>query len=106
MGRHDSSAKVLERGLAKYPDDYDLNLASCRIKLMEGGDLMSEGAYNQAIPVLEFVRRKSVDPELKSVAVRRLATCYRETNQMDLAILMLRERLRTDPEYQVTVDYA
>ena len=106
MGRHDSSAKVLEKGIAKFPDDYDLNLASCRIKLMEGGDLMSEGAYSQAIPVLEFVRRKSVDPDLKSVAVRRLATCYRETNQMDLAILMLRERLRTDPEYQVTVDYA
>lgn len=106
MGRHDSSAKVLERGLAKYPDDYDLNLASCRIKLMEGGDLMSEGAYSQAIPVLEFVRRHCVDPDLKGVAVRRLATCYRETGQMEQAVLMLRERLRTDPEYQVTVDYA
>lgn len=106
MGRHDSSSKVLEKGLSRYPDDYDLNLASCRIKLMEAGDLMSEGAYNQAVPLLEFVRRHSVEPDLKGVAVRRLATCYRETNQMDLAVLMLRERLKTDPEYQVTVDYA
>ena len=30
---------------------------------------MAEGAYNQAIPLLEFVRKHSVEPELKAVAV-------------------------------------
>ncbi len=106
MGRHDSAGKVLNAGLAKYPDDYDLNLAACRQRLAAAGEDMNEGAYNQAIPLLEFVRKHSVEPELRAVAVRRLAVCYRETNQMDMAALMLKERLRTDPEYQVTVDYA
>ena len=106
MGRTDSAGKVLEAALAKYPNDYDLSLAACRQRLKEAGELMGEGAYNQAVPLLEYVRKRSVDPELKALAVRRLATCYRETNQMDLAVQMLRERIKTDPEYQVTIDYA
>lgn len=106
MGRHDSAGKVLETGLKSYPDDYDLNLAACRQKLSEASSEMAEGSYNQAIQLLEFVRRHSVEPEYRGVAVRRLATCYRETAQMDMAVLMLKERLKYDPEYQVTVDYA
>ena len=106
MGRHESAAKALETGLKLYPDDYDLNLAICRRRLTESGQEMAEGRYTQAIPMLEFVHRHAADPELKASAVRRLAVCYRETNQMDNAVMMLRERLKTDPEYQVTVDYA
>ena len=106
MGRHDSAGKVLETGLKSYPDDYDLNLAACRQKLSDAASEMAEGSYNQAIQLLEFVRRHSVEPEYRGVAVRRLATCYRETAQMDMAVLMLKERLKYDPEYQVTVDYA
>ena len=106
MGRTDSASKVLEAALLKYPNNYDLSLAACRQRLKEAGELMAESAYSQAIPLLEYVRRRSVDPDIRALAVRRLATCYRETNQMDLAVQMLRERLKTDPEYQVTVDYA
>lgn len=106
MGRHDSAGKVLDAGLKYFPDDYDLNLAACRQKLSEASSEMAEGSYNQAIQLLEFVRRHSVEPEYRGVAVRRLATCYRETAQMDMAVLMLKERLKYDPEYQVTVDYA
>ena len=106
MGRHDSAGKVLNAGLKYFPDDYDLNLAACRQKLSEASSEMAEGSYNQAIQLLEFVRRHAVEPEYRGVAVRRLATCYRETAQMDMAVLMLKERLKYDPEYQVTVDYA
>ena len=105
MGRSDSAAKVLEAALLKYPNNYDLALAACRQRLKEASELMSEGAYSQAIPLLEYVRKRAVDPDQKALGIRRLATCYRETNQMDLAVQMLRERLKTDPEYQVTVDY-
>lgn len=106
MGRNDSAGKVLDAALLKYPNNYDLSLAACRQRLKEAGDLMGEGAYNQAIPLLEYVRKKSVDDDIRALAVRRLATCYRETNQMELAVQMLRERLKSDPEYQVTVEYA
>lgn len=106
MGRSDSASKVLDTALAKYPDNYDLSLAACRQRLNEAGELIGEGAYSQAIPLLEFVRKHSVDKDLKTLAIRRLAVCYRETGQMDLAVQMLRERLKTEPEYQVTVDYA
>ena len=106
MGRNEMAWRALENGLKLYPDDYDLNLAACRQRLSDAGEEMKEGSFAQAIPLLEFVRKRSVDPELRAAAVRRLATCYRETNQMDQAELMLRERLKTDPEYQVTVDYA
>ena len=106
MGRSDSASKVLDEALSKYPDNYDLSVAACRQRLKEASDLMGESAYAQAIPLLEYVRKRAVDPDQKALAVRRLAVCYRETNQGDLAVQMLRERLRTDPEYQVTVDYA
>ncbi len=106
MGRHESASHSLNTGFLLYPDDYDLNLAISRQRLEEASDFVSEEAYGQAIPLLEFVRRSSVDPDLKAVAIRRLAVCYRETNQPDKAVVMLRERLRTDPEAQVTLDYA
>ena len=106
MGRHESASNSLKTGFTMYPDDYDLNLVVSRNRLAEAADLMGEEVYGQAIPLLEFVRRSSVDPDLKVVAIRRLAVCYRETNQPDKAVTMLRERLRTDPEAQVTMDYA
>ena len=106
MGRHESASRSLNMGFQLYPDDYDLNLAISRRRLDEAAGFMGEEAYGQAIPLLEFVRRSSVDPDLKVSAVRRLAVCYRETNQPDKAVSMLRERLRTDPEAQVTIDYA
>lgn len=106
MGSPESALKALEDGVSKYPKDYDINLAICRRRLALAADEMDEGRYTQAIPLLEFVRKSSVEPELQAVAVRRLAVCYRETGQEDLATLMLRERLKTDPEYQVTMDYA
>ena len=106
MGRHDSASHSLNTGFKLYPDDYDLNLAVCRLRNSEAADYMAEGAYGQAISFLEFVRSSSVDPELKALAVRRLSVCYKETNQPEKAVAMLRERLATDPEYQVTMDYA
>ena len=106
MGRHESGSRALEAGIALYPDDYDLNLAVSRRRLSEAADEMNEERYAVAIPLLEFVHKYSVDPELRVVAVRRLATCYRESNQPDRAVIMLKERLKTDPEYQVTMDYA
>ena len=106
MGRSDKAGKVLDAALEKYPNDYDLSLAACRQRLKEAGDLMGEGAYAQAITPLEYVRKHAMDADIKALAVRRLATCYRETNRMEQAVQMLRERLKTDPEYQVTVDYA
>ena len=106
MGRHESAHRSLNKGFQLYPDDYDLNLAISRMRLTDASDYMAEGAYGQAIPNLEFIRRSSVDPDLRATAIRRLAVCYRETNQPDKAVSMLRERLRTDPESQVTMDYA
>ena len=106
MGRHESASRSLNEGFLLYPDDYDLNLAISRQRLDEASEFMREEAYGQAIPLLEFVHRSSVDSDLRVVAVRRLAVCYRETNQPDKAVAMLRERLRTDPEAQVTLDYA
>ena len=106
MGRHESASRVLDESLRRFPDDYDLNLAATRSRLSEASDQMSEQRYSQAIPLLEWIYRHSVDAEFKSIAVRRLALCYREANQPDKAVAMLRERLKTDPEYQVTMDYA
>ena len=106
MGRHDSASHSLNTGFQFFPDDYDLNLAISRQRMDQASDFMREEAYGQAIPLLDFVRRQSVDPDLKVAAIRRLAVCYRETNQPDKAVSMLRERLRTDPEAQVTMDYA
>ena len=106
MGRTESAAHSLNQGFSLYPDDYDLNLAVSRMRLSEAADFMNEEVYARAIPLLEFVRRSSVDPDLRASAIRRLSVCYRETNQPDRAVAMLRERLKTEPEVPVTMDYA
>jgi len=106
MGRHQSASKVLEQGIIKFPDDYDINFNISRVRLQDAAQDMSEERYTSAIEPLEFVRQHSVDPEMRAVAVRRLAVCYRETNDPVQATVMLRERLNTEPEYLVTVDYA
>ena len=106
MGRNESASRSLNQGFLLFPDDYDLNLAVSRQRLNEASDYVKDEAYGLAIPLLEFVRKSSVDPDLKILAVRRLSLCYRETNQPEKAVAMLRERLRTEPEAQVTLDYA
>lgn len=106
MGHHESAARALTAGLERFPDDYDLNLSASRRRLSEAGESMSEERFAHAVPLLEWVRDHTVDPDLRAVAVRRLALCYRETRRYEEAADMLRERLKTDPEYQVTVDYA
>ncbi|MBE6222509.1 MAG: tetratricopeptide repeat protein [Bacteroidales bacterium] len=106
MGRHESASRSINQGFQLYPDDYDINLAISRQRLSDAADYINEEAYGLAIPLLEFVRKSSVDPDLRVLAVRRLAVCYRETNQPEKAVAMLRERLKTDPESQVTLDYA
>ena len=106
MGRTESAAKVMNEALVKFPDDYDINLSCSRVRLSEAGDAMSEERYSTAIPLLEWLYNHTVDPDLKAIAVRRLAVCYREANLPDKAVAMLKERLKTDPEYQVTMDYA
>ena len=106
MGRTESAAHSLNQGFSLYPDDYDLNLAVSRMRLSEAADFMNEEVYARAIPLLEFVRRSSVDPDLRASAIRRLSVCYRETNQPDRAVAMLRERLKTESEVPVTMDYA
>ena len=106
MGRHESAAKALEDGIAKFPDDYDINLNVSSTRLKAASADIAEERYAQAIGPLEFVRQHSVDPDLRATAVRRLALCYRETGDFQKAELMLRERLKTEPEYLVTIDYA
>ena len=106
MGRSESAAKVMQEALLKFPDDYDINLACSRERLSEAGEAMSEERYSAAVPLLEWIYAQTVDPDLKAAAVRRLAVCYRETNLPEKAVAMLKERLKTDPEYQVTLDYA
>lgn len=106
MGRTKEAEKVLEQGIEKFPDDYDINLGISRMRLQLASEAMQEERYAKAIEPLEYVRQQSVDPDLRAVATRRLAVCYRETNNPDMAVKMLRERLKTDPEYLVTVDYA
>ena len=106
MGRQEQAIQALDEGAAMFPDSYDINLAYSRLKLSEASDNMTAGQYARAIPLLEFVRERCEEDELRQLAIRRLSVCYRETNQPQLAEQTLRERLRFDPEYAVTVEYA
>ena len=106
MGRQDQAIGALEEGAALFPDSYDINLTYSRLKLSEASDNMTAGQYARAIPLLEFVRERCGEEELRQLAVRRLSVCYRETNHPQEAEAILRERLAFDPEYMVTVEYA
>ena len=106
MNRPEQARRVLEKAERLFPDDYDVNLAACRQRLSEAAEAMADERYPAAISLLEPVRTGCVEEELRHVATRRLAVCYRETGQVDAAAEMLRERMAFDPAYLVTVDYA
>ena len=106
MGRKEPAIQVLEAGAQEFPDSYDINLTLSRYKLSDAADHMAAEQYAAAIPLLEFVRERCEDEDLRHLAMRRLSTCYRETNQPDKAEQVLYQRLRFDPEYMVTVEFA
>ena len=102
----DVAKRVLEDGIQQFPDDYDINLAVCRNRMTDASDCMRESDYAGAIPLLEFVHKQGVDPEMRNQAVRRLFHCYKYTKRYDDAEQMLQLRRRFDPEYKVIVDWA
>lgn len=106
MGRSEGAVQALEEGAELFPDNYDLNLALSRLKLADAADLMESSRYADAIPKLQFVVERCGDEGLRQLALRRLTTCFRETNQPGLAEQSLRDRLAFDPEYVVTTEYA
>jgi len=106
MGRGEQAIKVLEDGSLAFQDSYDINLALSRVRLSEAADHMAAAQYAESIPLLEFVRDRCEEEELRHLAMRRLSTCYRETNVPAKAEAILYERLRFDPEYMVTIEYA
>ena len=106
MGREPLALQALEEGAAAFPDSYDINLTLSRYRLADAADHMDAGQYFDAIPLLEFVRERCEEESLRQLAMRRLSTCYRETNQVDKAEAVLYQRLRFDPEYMVTIDFA
>ena len=106
MGREAVALQALEEGAVAFPDSYDINLTLSRYRLADAADHMAAGQYFDAIPLLEFVESRCEEESLRQLAMRRLSTCYRETNQGDKAEASLYKRLRFDPEYMVTIDFA
>lgn len=106
MGRNDRARQVLESGFMQFPDAYDVNLAYSRQCLSDASSHIERAEFQQAVKPLETVRHHAVEEELRQTAVRRLAFCYRETKDFDKAEQMLAERVRFEPEYRVTIDYA
>ena len=105
-GENDRARKLIEAAADQFPDDYDINLTASQIRLEEASGSMQDADWKGAIPRLEFVRSKSVIPEYREIAVRRLFTCYRNSGQRDKAEQMLVERLGFEPAWRVTLDEA
>lgn len=106
MGREALALQALEEGAEAFPSDYDINLTLSRYRLADAADHMDASQYYDAIPLLLFVAERCEDETLRQLAMRRLSTCYSETNQVDKAEASLYQRLRFDPEYMVTIDFA
>ena len=106
MGRLEEAARVLRSAEALYPDNYDINVAGCRLRLSEASEAMSEELYAKAVKPLEYVRANSIEEEFRTTAVRRLAVCYTELSDFDNAKAMLLERVKTESPAVVTGDYA
>ena len=105
-GHPDLANKALQNAAAKYPDNYDVNLAHSRMKMSEAADFMKEEAWSKAIPLLEDISQNCVDEDLKANAVRRLTTCYIQKNDFDNATRLLGQMLRYEPQHAVTIEYS
>ncbi len=106
LGRQDESRRVLEEGIKKFPNEYDINLEVCKLWMRDATEAIADQSYAAAIPKLEFIHENAVDPEMRIVATRRLSLCYREANKPEECEKMLKERIKNEPEHVVTIDYA
>lgn len=102
----DLANSALHRAAEKYPNEYDVNVAMSRVKMSEAADHMKDEAWGKAIPLLEEIYSNCADEDIKANTVRRLATCYIQKNDFENATRLLREKLRYEPQWVVTQEYA
>lgn len=102
----DQANNALQKAALKYPNEDDINVAISRLRMSEAADYMKDEAWSKAIPLLEDIYSTTTDEDLKANSVRRLATCYIQKNDFENATRMLREKLRYEPQWVVTQEYA
>ena len=96
MGNTSRAEGLTKQLFAQYPGDTDLKAAYVKILNEEAKDLMAQHAYNEAIPVLEMIKRYGDNESYKS-AQNALFTAYLELKDYNNALNVLNDIQQNEP---------
>ncbi len=85
MGNERTANSMLSRLYERNPQDRDVAEELCRVRLEQSTRLMNDGAYAEALNMLNFVTEHSTEADLRESAYSRIVTCNIELRRFDAA---------------------
>ncbi len=85
MGNTRAANGMLARLYERNPQDKDISDELCRVRLEQSTTLMNDGAYSEALNLLNFVADHTTESDMKESAYSRIVTCNIEMRRYDAA---------------------
>ena len=78
MGNTQTASNMLNRLYLRNPNNKEVADELARERLTRAMEIMNNGGYGEALPMLEFVTKNATDSEVRETAYSRIVTCNME----------------------------
>lgn len=78
MGNTQTASNMLNRLYLRNPNNKEVADELARERLNRAMEIMNNGGYGEALPMLEFVTKNATDSEVRETAYSRIVTCNME----------------------------
>lgn len=104
MGKEEYARPILQRLYSLYPNDYDIIMTLCELRMKEAKELMDKGLYTEAAPLIKFVINQQIDSELTDMAWQRALECDIYLKRYSNALSTLDTIMSRNPEYSSFIE--
>lgn len=104
MGKNEYARPILQKLYSLYPNDYDIATTMCEFCMKEAKELMNNGLYTEAVPLIKFVINRKVDNELIDMAWQRALECDIYLKRYSSALSTLDTIISRNPEYSSFIE--
>lgn len=104
MGKEEYARPILQKLYSLYPNDYDITMTLCELRMKEAKELMDKGLYTEAVPLIKFVINQQIDSELTDMAWQRALECDIYLKRYTNALSTLDTIMSRNPEYSSFIE--
>lgn len=104
MGKDEYARPILQKLYSLYPNDYDIIMTLCELRMKEAKELMDKGLYTEAVPLIRFVISRQIDSELTDMAWQRALECDIYLKRYANALSTLDTIMNRNPEYSSFIE--